>query len=174
MGEIINIDKILNALHITETMTAAEFGCGMGTFAVKLAQRLKKGKVYALDVQEEKLSALKSRVKHEQINNILMILCDLEAPKGSTLQDSSLDIVLIPNVLFQAESKHAIIEEAKRVLKPHGQLLIVDWFEQSPLGPKKNVASPEQIKQIAQSSGLILKNEFSAGAYHYGLLYIKP
>ena len=129
--------------------------------------------MYALDIQEEKLSALKSKLALEKLNNVSTILCDLETPGGSTLKSDSLDAVLIPNVLFQAENKYAILQEGKRVLKPSGELLVVDWKKPASFGPKENLANPDEIKKMAATMGLSLKKEYLAGDYHFALLFVK-
>lgn len=173
MEGFLNPEQILNELDLRDNMTAVEFGCGAGIFALALAKRLKQGRVYGLDVQEEKLSALKNKALLEKLKNVVTIHCDLEAKDGSTLHGDSVDIVLIPNVLFQAENKHAIIEEGKRVLKQGGQLLIIDWQKSSSLAPKQGTISPDEIKKIAQGIELAFKKEFSAGGHHFGLLFSK-
>ena len=172
MADFLNIEEVLSRLTLKKDMMAAEFGCGSAVFAIALARKLDKGRVYALDIQEEKLSALKGKVSQQKINNVFPILCDLEAKNGSTLKDNSLDVVLIPNILFQVDNKSAIIEEAKRILKQGGQLLIIDWLKKSSFGPE-DLIKPEDIKKLAENTGLTLKDEFSSGDYHYGLLFIK-
>jgi|SRR3989344_5460984 len=171
--EFLSVEDVLMNLEMKDSMLAAEFGCGSAAFATSLAKKLRRGRVYALDIQEAKLSALKSRLEVEKIGNVTTILCDLEKPKGSTLKDGIIDMVLIPNVLFQSENKGDIINEAKRVLRIGGQLLIIDWAKKTPFSPKSGVPSPEEIKSIAEGLGLSLKKEFMAGDYHYGLLFIK-
>lgn len=168
-----NVNEILEHLDLKESMTGAEFGCGSAAFALALAKKLRKGRVYALDIQEEKLSALKGALAHENINNVVTVLCDLEVVGGSKLSDNALDVVLMPNVLFQAENKEAMVKEAVRVLKPSGQLLIVDWFKHAPHSPKEGIASPDQVKKIGQTLGLSLAKEFAAGDYHFALLFQK-
>lgn len=173
MPDFLKIDDILSNLNLKEDMLGCEFGCGSAVFAIALAKRINKGRVYALDIQEEKLSALKGRSALENINNIYMILCDLEATGGSTLPDNLLDVVLIPNLLFQAENKRAIIQEGKRILKSGGQLLVVDWLKKGPFSPKEGMVSPNEVKKITEELGFSLKKEFAAGDYHYALLFVK-
>lgn len=172
MADFLKMDEVLSHLDLKDDMIAAEFGCGSAMFTISLSRILNKGRVYALDIQEEKLSALKGKVKQQKIDNIFTILCDLESKKGSTLLDNDLDVVLMPNILFQAENKHAIIEEGFRVLKPGGQLLVIDWLKANSFGPEK-VIKPEDIKKIAGDLGFSLKKEFNLGDYHYGLLFVK-
>jgi len=173
MADFLKIEEILNELHLKEDMIAAEFGCGNALFAIALAKRLSKGRVYALDIQEEKLSALRGKLVVEKINNVFTIKADLEAKKGSTLPDNSLDVVLIPNVLFQAEDKNAIINEANRVLKKNGQLLIIDWLKSIHSTHRSSLVSSDEVKEIASSLDISLKKEFHTGDYHYVLLFLK-
>jgi len=170
----LNPEEILNDFELSPDMDAAEFGCGSGGFAIPLAKRLDEGLVYAIDIQESPLSALKSRTLVENMTNIRIIRSDLEKLKGSTLSPDSLDLVLIPNVLFQVKDKSAIISEAERVLKNKGKLVIIDWLVKASQGPEKGRVSPEEVKNIAKDSGLKLEKEFEAGKYHYGLVFIKP
>lgn len=173
MPDFLKVSEVLHNLELKDSMLAAEFGCGSAEFSLTLAKKLKKGRVYALDIQEEKLSALKGRMAHEKVNNILTAVCDLEAPNGSTLQDGALDVVLITNVLFQAENKYMIIEEAARVVKTGGQVLVVDWLKEGPFSPKEGMIKPDEAKKMATKAGLSLKKEFAIGDYHYGLVFIK-
>lgn len=173
MDNFLNPEEILDQLDLRANMVAAEFGCGSGGFSIPLAKRLEQGLVYALDIQEAPLSALKSRSLLENISNIRIIRSNLEKPRGSTLTDSSLDLVLIPNVLFQAEDKNAIISEAERVLKNKGKLIIIDWLVKAVQGPAEGRISSAEVKKIAEGNNLNLKKEFEAGKYHYGLVFIK-
>ncbi len=173
MNTFLNPDKVLDELDLKPDMVAAEFGCGSGGFTISLAKRLEDGLVYALDIQEAPLSALKSRSLLENVTNTSIIRCDLEKPRGSTLPDFSLDLVLVPNVLFQAEDKTAIISEAKRVLKKGGRIIVIDWLSEAAQGPEKGRVSSEEVKKIAKNLGLKLKKEFKAGKYHYGLIIEK-
>ena len=173
MADFLKVDEVLNELNLKEGMLAAEFGCGSAVFAIALARKLEKGRVYALDIQEEKLSALKGKLSVEKINNVYTILCDLETNNGSTLKNNSLDVVLIPNVLFQSEDKYAIMKEAKRTLKSGGQLLVIDWLKQSPFNQKEALVNPEEVKKIAKTLSFSFKKEFAAGDYHYALLFTK-
>ncbi len=173
MAEILKVEEVLNNLELKPDMLAAEFGCGSAEFALTLAKKLHKGKVYALDIQEERLSALKGRAVVQKVNNIVIVHCDLEAERGSTLPENSLDVIVIPSVLFQAENKSAIIGEGKRVLKIGGQLLIIDWLKVGPFSPKTGMIKPDDVKKMADELGLIFKNEFAVGDYHYALLFTK-
>ena len=154
-------------------MTAADFGCGSGGWVIPLAKRLEQGLVYAIDIQEEPLSALESKMKLEGIQNIRKVLSDIEIENGSKIPASSCELVLMTNLLFQIEKKKGVFMEANRVLKKNGKVLVVDWKPESSLGPEQGRVSSEEVKELAQETKLKLKKEFSAGDYHYGLVFEK-
>lgn len=166
-------EEVLSQLGLKSYMAAAEFGCGSGGFTIPLAKKLGEGKVYGLDILEEKLSALKHKAELEKVFNIQTKVADLDEKEGSGLSSNSLDLVLIPNVLFQAEKKNNMVEEAARILKEGGELVVVDWKEDAAIGPNEGRVSAGEVKEIAEKSNLKLKKEFSAGPYHYGLVFEK-
>lgn len=174
MEGFLNPKEILRQLNLKKEMTAADFGSGSGGWAIPLAKILKDGKVYAIDILEEPLSALKSKTGIEGIDNIETIRSNVEGKKGLKLKDNSLDLVLMTNLLFEAKDKKRAISEAKRVINKTGEILVVDWKPDSSLGPKKNKVSAEEVKKLFKDFDLKLEKEFEAGDYHYGLVFTKP
>jgi len=174
MVTFLDPEKIIDQLKLEPDWRAAEFGCGTGGFAVALAKKLFKGIVYALDIQEEPLSALAGRAKAEGLSNMRTIQCDLEDPQGSTLQNEFLDLVLIANLLFQVEEKEAVLKEAKRVLKPKGKIVVVDWRPNSPFGPEGERISFEEVEKMMRVKlEMRLVKEIDAGTYHWGAVFEK-
>ncbi len=174
MEKFLNPNKILDKLELQENLIAADFGCGTGGWAIPLAKKLKKGKVFALDIQEEMLSALRSHTQLEKIYNIETKICDIETKNGSNLRENSLDLVLVTNLLFQIENVKTILQETKRILKKQGKVLIVDWYADIPFGPKQERIPAKEVKKIAEEIGLNFEKKFDAGGYHYGLIFEKP
>ena len=131
---------------------------------------LENGKVYAIDILKEPLSALRSKMKAFKVLNIEPVQADVE--KSSKLISESCDLVLLTNLLFEVENIDKVLEEVKRVLKPRGQVLIIDWLDGSNLGPEKKI-SINNIKQAVEKIGFQFKKEFKAGIYHWGLIITK-
>ena len=169
--EFLNPSEVLKQFKLKKGMVAADFGCGAGGWAIPLAKKLEEGKIYAIDILEEPLSALRAKIKLEKIFNIETIKSDVE--KTSRLISESCDLVLMTNLLFECEDKKSVLEEGKRVLKPGGKILIVDWQKDNPLTKEIEKVDFEKIKKIAKEIGLKLEKEFEAGAYHYGLVFSK-
>ena len=173
MESFLEPNKVLNQLELQNNMKAADFGSGSGGWVIPLAKRLEQGLIYAIDILEEPLSVLQARANAERISNIRIIRANVESKNGSTLPDSSVDLALLTNLLFQAEDKKAVLEEAKRILKKGGKILTVDWKDKTSLGPKQGRITATEIKEMALELGLKLEKEFSAGPHHWGLILEK-
>ena len=173
MPGFLNPSEVLKQLKLRKDMIACDFGCGSGGWVIPLAKILEEGKIYGIDILEEPLSALKGRAKLEKIFNIETIQSNVEAKNGSKLSDNSCDLVLMTNLLFECDDKKIVLEEGKRVLKPGGKILVVDWIKDNPLTPEIEWVDFEEIKKIAKELDLKLEKEFEAGAYHYGLILVK-
>ena len=171
--EFLNPQQIMSRLKLKREMSAADFGSGAGGWVLLLAKKLEDGIVYAIDILEEPLSALRGRMQLEKIRNIRIIRSNVENKKGSTLPDASVDLVLMTNLLFQCENKKNVLEEGKRVLKQGGKILVVDWIEDNPLTKEIEYVSFEEIKKTGKELGLKLEKEFEAGAFHKGLIFDK-
>jgi len=174
MEGFLNPPEILGNIALKENMIVADFGCGSGGWVLPLAKRLgEESRIYAIDVLVEPLSALKGKADSEQITNIILLRADVESEAGSKVPENSCDLVLLTNLLFQVQNKERTILGAKKVLKPGGKILIVDWDKSSPFGPKEAGISPEQAKKLAQEAELKVLQEFRAGIYHWALVLEK-
>ncbi|KPJ73647.1 hypothetical protein AMJ48_00250 [Parcubacteria bacterium DG_74_1] len=171
MQDFLNPPEILKRLKLRKSMTAADFGSGSGGWTIPLAKILEEGKVYAIDILEEPLSALRARLKMEKLFNVELRKADVE--KGTTLLSNSCDVVLMTNLLFECENKKQALEEGKRILKKGGKILVADWIKDNPLTPEIEWLDFDEIKEIAKGLGLELEKEFGAGLYHQGLILAK-
>lgn len=162
----LNPEKVVEEWDIRPGEKIADFGCGAGFFTLLIGQRTgPNGKVYALDVRPEALEAVKSKIKLSHLFNIETVRADLERDRGSGLKSETMDKVIISNILFQAENKEKISEEAFRVLKTNGLAFIIEWTEK---------INKESAKNIFKEAGFSFEKEFSAGSHHYGLIFKKP
>ncbi len=171
MQGFLNPSEVLKYLKLKDDITAVDFGSGSGHWVIPLAKKLPKAKVYAVDILAEPLAVLKSNIDSEEILNIQITQGNVENKEGSALPSDSVNLVLMTNLLFQSARKKEIFNEAKRVLKKRGKILVVDWQPDIPQGPASGRVSPKEIKEIAKKSGFKPEKEFAAGKFHYALLF---
>ena len=154
----------------------ADLGAGSGHYSIAAAKALMStGRVYAIDAQKDLLSRLKNNAIKEGLYNVEVIWGDIEKINGTKLRDSSIDLALLCNVLFQIENKGDLIKEIKRILKPGGRTLFVDWADSfGGIGPKQNmVVKKEKAIDMFEKSGFHLEKEIEAGSHHYGMIFKK-
>lgn len=155
----------------------ADLGCGPKAYFTFQSARIvgDRGLVYAVDVQKQVLSSVESHSKNQGLNNVRTIWSDLEVKGATKIQESSLDLGILNNVLFQSANVPEMIKESIRLIKKGGKLLIIDWKKiGAPLGPSADLrVDPEKIKELCEIFGLKLEQEFEAGQYHFGLIFRK-
>ena len=170
-NEFLNPKRVLETISLREDMTACDLGCGSGGWVIPLAKILNKGVVYAVDILEQALSALKGKLETEKLTNVKTILSDVE--KGVRIGDNLMDFVLLSNILFEVDNKEFVLKETERLLKPQGIALIIDWKEDSPIGLKDRRVSFDEIRSIINAKGFKIEKEFDAGKYHWAILIRK-
>ncbi|MFA4818248.1 MAG: methyltransferase domain-containing protein [Patescibacteria group bacterium] len=154
-----------------------DLGCGGAGYFTLPAARLvgATGKIYAIDILKSALEGVVSKAKLENLSNIETVWSDLETVGAAKILPDSLDHALLINIMFQSRQNDALAQEARRLLRVGGKLLVVDWkIEPTPFGPPLgNRLAPEVIKQIVNKYGFVIDQEFAAGPYHYGIVFVK-
>ncbi len=167
-------DNVLQ-MALREGMKVGDFGAGSGHYSRAAAAIVGPGgRVYAIDVQEDVLKHLKLNTLDHHKTAIETIWGDIEKLGGTHLRDESLDAIILANAFFQIENRAGLLAEMKRVLKPGGKVLVVDWAESyNGLGPsKESVVSEEVAEKFFTEGGFEKVKSFSAGAHHYGVLFV--
>lgn len=172
-GGFMNPDKIVEELHLKSGIIVADFGCGAGYFTIPIAKVIKNsGKIYALDVLNETLENVLSKAKLYDLLNVETVRANVEVVGGSKIENNSVDLVVLANILFQCNDHNSVLTEAKRILKNEGSVIIVDWIPNKvPLGPKyEHCLSEETVKKLAIKNGLKVVKRIDAGEQHYGMM----
>lgn len=149
----------------------ADIGTGSGFYALEAARRVgHSGRVYAVDVQKDLLDRLRNQAASLGLRNLEVVWGDAEKINGTRLGDRSVDRVVASNVIFQARKRDDMALELKRIIKPGGRLLIIDWSGASPMSPK-TLATEASVKAMFEKYGFKEEQSFRAGDHHYGLIF---
>lgn len=163
----------LAKLGLTEGMKVADIGAGSGFYTLIAAKQVgSTGRVYAVDVQKDLLERIRSTGSTQGFHNIEVVWGNAEKIGGSKIRESLIDRAIASNVLFQIEKPDEFVLEIKRILKPGGKVLVVDWSEVSMLGPK-TVVSSLKAQAMFEKAGFKLDQSFNAGDHHYGFVFIR-
>jgi ArsR family transcriptional regulator len=111
-------------LRILPPLVVADLGAGEGLLSELLARRCKK--VIAVDNSERIVEFGAAKAKKNNLKNLEFRLGDLQNPP---IEPHSVDLVILSQALHHAEDPGNAIEAAFKLLKPHGQILILDLLK---------------------------------------------
>ena len=161
---LLNKATILKKLNIRSGQTIVDAGCGNGYMAGAFYKALNGiGRIYALDQSPEAIESL----REETIGtNIFPSTTDITQPMP--IQESSVDLIYLSNVfhIFSKDQIQGFNKEVSRLLKPGGQLAIVELKKQpTPIGPPLNIRFAP--KELERAIDLKPVGWADVGPYHY-------
>ena len=108
-------------LRVLPSVTVADLGSGEGLLSQLLARRAKK--VIAVDNSDRIVAFGANKAKKLGLKNLEFRLGDLENPP---IDPASVDLVILSQALHHAKDPARAIQSAAKLLKPGGQLMILD------------------------------------------------
>lgn len=164
-------EHLVRELYLKPGDRVADIGCGTGVYTIALANEVgDMGHVYAVDIHREALHTLAGTLEKRGIQNVDIIWADAE--EYIPIDGYSLDAIVLSNVLFQFGNINSVLMHVSKLLKPEGQLLIVEWSDShGGIGPHK-----DHVIDEAYAEKLVTKNNFRilkrlpAGSYHYAFI----
>lgn len=137
--------------------TVLDFGVGTGFFAVSALEIIgENGKLFGTDISKDMLEYTKERT--ENFSNVELILSDEnEIP----VKEKNVAFAMMAFVLHELPNKEKVLSQIKRILKPGGELLIIDWStENIKKGPPVNDRiSLENASKLLKETGFSVKTE---------------
>ncbi|HKK18417.1 MAG TPA: metalloregulator ArsR/SmtB family transcription factor [Opitutales bacterium] len=111
-------------LHLTPKIKIADLGAGEGLVSQLLANRAES--VVCVDNSPRMVEFGSDLAEKNGFTNLSYKLGDIEEVP---LKDRSVDLALLSQALHHAQHPQTAVEEACRILKPGGQLIIIDLLE---------------------------------------------
>lgn len=130
------VAQILEMADIQLGNNVADIGCHQGYMSIRVADFIgETGKVYSVDVREDRLNKLNDIASERDIKNIQTILGDYDDPK---LEENSIDVVLIIDAYHEMNDYKQILFHVKKALKPDGRILILEKLKRQKIGKSRN------------------------------------
>jgi ArsR family transcriptional regulator len=112
------------ALRLTPAIDIADLGAGEGLISQLLASRARQ--VWCIDNSVKMVEVGTELAQKNGLANLTYKLCDIEQVP---LPDRSVDLAILSQALHHAQHPQAAVHEAYRILRPGGQVLILDLNE---------------------------------------------
>ncbi len=148
--------QVIQALALAPNATVADIGAGTGYFSARLAHMLPKGRVFAADIEPDMVRYLKERAQREKLPNLEPVLAAPDDPR----LPAKVDRVLVVDTYHHIEAREAYFRRLRASLKPGGEVAIVDFTPDAPMGPPKRARIPApQVVDEMQRAGYALAAE---------------
>ena len=144
--------EVIQALSLPGDAIAADIGAGTGYFSARLANMLKAGRVYAVDVEPAMVKHLAERAKREGLSNLVPVQAAHDSPR----LPAKVDLVLVVDVYHHIESRERYFRALRDSLRPDGRVAIIDFRLDSPEGPPVAARiAPERVKAEMAKAGYL-------------------
>jgi ubiquinone/menaquinone biosynthesis C-methylase UbiE len=166
-----NPEENLKQFGVSEGMRIADLGAGTGAYSFAAAELVgTTGGVFAVEVQKDLVERVQAEARERGFMNIEVRWGDIEVSGGTKLRDNSVDAVVLSNILFQLEDREGLVREVKRILRPGGRILVIDWSDSyDNLGPAEEAVITEpDARSFFEQKGFVFEEKIAAGAHHYG------
>jgi ubiquinone/menaquinone biosynthesis C-methylase UbiE len=155
------IDRLATLMQWKPGWIVADIGAGDGTYSFAAAQHVgAAGKVFATEIDPQKLAALRTEVKNRKLDNVVIE----ESKEAETnLPSACCDAIFLRRVYHHLTKPAEFDASVLRSLKPGGLLAIIDFLPRQGLEPVEGVPSNRGGHGIPQK---IVVEELTAAGLH--------
>jgi ubiquinone/menaquinone biosynthesis C-methylase UbiE len=117
--------EIVAACNLKPGMVVADIGAGTGLFTRLFAAEVgSTGRVYAVDISRKFIDYIEKTAKEAGLQNVTGVVC---TPISAELPPESIDLAFICDTYHHFEFPQKTISSIHRALRPHGQLILIDF-----------------------------------------------
>ncbi len=165
--------RALDALNLPPDAVIADIGAGSGYYSFRISPKLPRGKVVAVDIQQEMLDFIRRRAAELGIANVephLGAVDDLRLPAGS------LDAALLVDAYHEFSHPAEMLASLHRALRPGGRVFVLEFRGEDPDVPIKELhkMTEAQARIEWESCGFRLRENASILPWQHLLVFERP
>jgi ubiquinone/menaquinone biosynthesis C-methylase UbiE len=150
--------------HLRQGMTCLDMGCGTGIFSFEMAKIVgDRGLVLAIDDSQKMLEYFQ---KQNPPANISLVKGDV---RHAPVRSGVADFCLLALILHEIVEHKELIMEADRLLKPGGEINIVEWKPnlRSPGPPKHSRIKIDYLRELLSENSHFVGFRQEEWSYHH-------
>ncbi len=163
-------DEVVKRIGLRPGQIVADIGAGSGYFSRRFAAAVRPGGfVFACDIDQVMLRYIQDRCKEKKIDNIVTVLAATWSPM---LPPQSVDVIFLCNTTHHIKNRVQYFRTLKKVLKPGGRIVIVDFFKRKlPIGPPPDhkLARAVVLHELKEAGYELLVDDTAFLPYQYYL-----
>lgn len=160
--------RIAALLGMQEKRVYLDVGAGTGYLSREVAANVPEAVVYALDISPLMVEEMG---KSENNGGILPQLMERDI---LSFAKASVDAIWLVTVFHELDNPIPLLREIRRVLRPGGRLLIVDWEKRAEAcaqgPPLEHRVVAEDVMEVLRGGGFTDVHEVTGFIHHFGVL----
>ena len=175
--DLVDVAKVFAELNLKEGMAFLDVACGRGAYSLEASRYVgPEGHVYAVDLWEEGIAALKKELAAKAIRNVSAHVADVS--RHIPVADQSIDTCLLATVLHDLISirkAEGTLSEIRRVMKAGGTLAVIEFKKiEGPPGPPIAIRmTSEELIRTCRPFALAPIKTLDVGPYTYLTLFTR-
>jgi ubiquinone/menaquinone biosynthesis C-methylase UbiE len=115
-------NETLRLLNLKKNIFILDAGCGTGGVIKKINQKEKTANIVGIDSSQEMLA--RANINLKNLKNITLKKADIQHIPH---KDDTFDVVINISNIHYIQDPSKVFKELHRVLKPKGEIIILDW-----------------------------------------------
>lgn len=151
-----NTSKLIQNLEINPTDSIADIGAGSGYHVFKMAMLAIQVTIYAVDIQEEMLEAMRTQKKETGVENVELIK---GTEKSVNLRENSVDKILMVDVYHEFNYPVEMLASMHKALRKNGSIYLIEYRgvdDSIPIKKLHEMTEEQAVKEF-EANGFTLK-----------------
>lgn len=153
-----SVSLAIKNLPVTESSVVADIGAGSGHYTFKIAPKVPKGKIYAVEIQDQAINYLKAKSKELGLSNVVPVM---GTEKSANLPAASIDLAIMVDVYHELEFPVEMLASIRQSLKPGGKLLLIEFRGEDPevaIKPLHKMTVKQAEKELTANGFKLVQN----------------
>ncbi len=167
-----NTSTLLKNMNIQPEDTIADIGAGSGYHVFKMSNKATEGKIYAVDIQDEMLDAIRKKIKATGIQNISTVK---GSEKSVNLSENSVDKVLMVDVYHEFNFPIELMASVKKAMRSDAKLYLIEYRGEDGDVPIKEIhkmTEKQSIKEM-EAAGFKLEENIDNLPWQHCMVFVK-
>ncbi|MEQ3655964.1 MAG: class I SAM-dependent methyltransferase [Dokdonia sp.] len=163
---------LLKNMDIQPSDHIADIGAGSGYHIFKMAPLTQKGQLYAIDIQDEMLAAIRDKKKASAYSHISIIK---GGEKAIHVAPNTLDKVLMVDVYHEFSYPKEMMASIYKALKPDGAVYLIEYRSEDARIPIKTIhkMSEKQALLEMDAAGFRLERNIDNLPWQHCMVFVK-
>ncbi|MBT8295609.1 MAG: class I SAM-dependent methyltransferase [Gramella sp.] len=167
-----NTSRLISNMNLQPDNVVADIGAGSGYHVFRIHPKIPNGKIYAVDIQQEMLEAMRLKKEKFDAGNLVLIKGEEQTVN---LPKNTIDKILMVDVYHEFEFPVEMLESIRQSLKEDGEVYLVEYRGEDRQVPIKKVhkMTEEQAVKEMNAAGFKLKTNITNLPWQHCMVFIK-